>query len=70
MSENHIATLEELLNGDPSETLTERRYTALDPENNPLVIEYRTAQDYTERMRKLEELSAEMDLKFAYLLED
>jgi hypothetical protein len=72
MPENHIATLEELLNGDPSETLTERRHTSwyATPE---LSIEYRTAdraQDYTARLRRLEALSEEMDLKLAYLLED
>jgi hypothetical protein len=72
MPQNYIATLEELLNGDPSEMLTERRHTSwyATPE---LSVEYRTAdraQDYTERLRRLEELSAEMDLKLSYLLED
>jgi hypothetical protein len=72
MPENYIATLEELLNGDPAETLTERRHTSwyATPE---LSTEYRSAdraQDYTARLRRLEELSAEIDLKLSYLLED
>jgi hypothetical protein len=69
MPQNYIATLEELLNGDPAETLTERRHTSwcATPE---LSAEYRTAQDYSARLRRIEELSAEIDLKLSYLLED
>jgi hypothetical protein len=60
--QNHMATLEELTNGDPSETLTERRYTALDADTNPLVVEYRTADrardwSYEARLRRIEELA-------------
>jgi hypothetical protein len=66
---NYIATLDELLNGDPAETLTERRHTSwyASPE---LSAEYRTAQDYTARLRRLESMCTEMDLKLSYLLED
>jgi hypothetical protein len=69
MPQNYIATLEELLDGDPSEMLTERRHTSWYATPG-LSAEYRSAEDYTARLRRLEALSAEMDLKLAYLLED
>jgi hypothetical protein len=60
MPENYIATLEELLNGDPSETLTERRHTSwyASPE---LSAEFRSASAAQERLRRIDELEAQSD---------
>jgi hypothetical protein len=69
MPQNYIATLEEMLNGDPAETLTERRHISWYASPD-LSAEYRTAQDYTARLRRLEAMCTEMDLKLSYLLED
>jgi hypothetical protein len=58
-------TLEELEAGKlPA---VERRMTTL--ENPRVTTEYRTAS-YAQRLRQIEELSAEIDLKLSYLLED
>jgi hypothetical protein len=68
MPQNYIATLEELLNGDPAEMLTERRHTSWYATPDPDASRC-SAQDYTARLRRLEALCAETD-QLSYLLED
>jgi hypothetical protein len=70
MRQNYIATLDELLNGDPSKPLIERRHTSWYAATPELSTEYRSADRAEDRMARVEALIAEMDLKLAYLLED
>ena len=67
-------SLDQLENADPSQEWIERRCN-YDITPDSVATEYRTAasadsQYFDAKMARLEALSAEMDLKFAYLLED